>query len=1268
MSTATPVFSKNLNGSCELTLLAKLKSGFVALPDPMTYTTRLELLLAELFDTRKGVIERGTGFLGPLERLRTIHFVRWALVDRGERLLLAVTFDRPWEPYIRRIVEEAGPLLDVIFAHCEGYDGHSCRDGYSKFAQWVRERQQECEFFFAAFPGQTVDDLHALMQLKSNLERLAANQPTRVPPTAPASTLASLPLDSQLTELNVAPPGVEEYSAYFRSAVGLYRLRSFFPATPVPDPAYSDRAIFDRACGSILSSFGSTPPFPRPLAAQYDGLPSWYTSLFATPDVPPLSDHRSVEDAQRGILEAHATEDGEPMTHGCAVLLQFGENTRLFLESLRLACNARKNVHYNVGFTFQGLKKLGLSAQALAEFPLEFQQGMMARAGLLGDVSSNHPETWRLPRVNFETPTALELQLSDVDAVVLLQTRAPSSAGDHLWSAEHPLHGAVILLGQWGAQPLHVQPLRRYEEAMHGDKFREHFGFLDGFGQPEVARQIQSRNDIMTGEVLLGHPNDSGEILGEANPILNNGSFLVMRKLSQDVASFKRLTDGASRGLAEKMVGRTSEGVPLAAPEKCPYDSTFNYDDDVVGARCPLASHARLSNPRARDKASIFGRSVRTPRILRRGFSYGSRFVPGTEQEERGLLFMAYNASIAQQYEVIQRWLNGANGTGLDSSQRDPLTGAVSTTGGRTFRYRNGTDVVTVALPDQPLAKLEWGMYVFVPSLTGLAALLREYTSSQSRSQEQAYCPCELTPDEQAVLGRGQTILAELMRSPHASDWRAVLEEQGAVQQRIAFATLAAIRANHRVLRTPLGVLVMGAEEALEALTREESFSVREYYRRMQVAQMPMHLGMDARPIRQAVCPAHAVTGQRPDEAYVRDVNSGVVDYARESIANGYIDSITRLEAFLLAEELTERLLDSCIAVELDTAIDVQQLATVGTPVTQAAVEARVAQGSLRVAVDLTVFAQRIISLLSQEWFSLPDGREMLFSGEPADARDQRAFCPVDFTVFSLYVFRPDPDAGTAALAGARGAQITAAARRLVAAQLGDNATTHQFLRYLNDRAGAFGLNAGAQRELVVRSLVGTVDGFVAASYGSFLSVIEQWLEEGQLFRVQRRFSEALSDALLDQLRAHARERRTGFPAQISNDDPFVSEVIKALKLFPKPPWLHRVAVEDTVLGGVEIKRGDRVSIHLGQTALEQPGNPQLLFGGPYDRERKIANGAERTPLHACPAREMALGVVLGMLVAVLRRKNLTMESRLALRFEASREDIERVRAAAGRR
>src|SRR5262249_27928774 len=47
-----------------------------------------------------------------------------------------------------------------------------------------------------------------------------------------------------------------------------------------------------------------------------------------------------------------------------------------------------------IGFTWNGLRRLGLDETSLATFPEEFRQGMAARAAILGATGYNHPDQW----------------------------------------------------------------------------------------------------------------------------------------------------------------------------------------------------------------------------------------------------------------------------------------------------------------------------------------------------------------------------------------------------------------------------------------------------------------------------------------------------------------------------------------------------------------------------------------------------------------------------------------------------------------------------------------------------------------------------------------------------------------------------------------------------------------------------------------------------------------------------------------------------------
>ena len=56
-----------------------------------------------------------------------------------------------------------------------------------------------------------------------------------------------------------------------------------------------------------------------------------------------------------------------------------------------------------IAFTVEGLKALGVPQASLDSFPIEFRQGMAARAETLNDFGANAPANWEYP---FGTPEA----------------------------------------------------------------------------------------------------------------------------------------------------------------------------------------------------------------------------------------------------------------------------------------------------------------------------------------------------------------------------------------------------------------------------------------------------------------------------------------------------------------------------------------------------------------------------------------------------------------------------------------------------------------------------------------------------------------------------------------------------------------------------------------------------------------------------------------------------------------------------------------------
>lgn len=251
-----------------------------------------------------------------------------------------------------------------------------------------------------------------------------------------------------------------------------------------------------------------------------------------------------------------------------------------------------------IGFTCEGLRKMGLGANALASFDRAFQEGMFQEDRLrrLGDrrggewletVIPGGP-TWggNTPLDGAaadddarafaeEGPDAPEQRIATpvtVHALLLLYEQEEATA--EAWCAT-----VTAALAPHGVAIVHRLPLElRLDERGIA---REHFGFADGVSQPQpfetgvVTMGGQDApndfwNGVPLGEVLMGHKNGHNEIA--AGPVVPDtpagraagltehprgegfldlgldGSYMVARELKQDVAAFWRsMRDNAAR-------------------------------------------------------------------------------------------------------------------------------------------------------------------------------------------------------------------------------------------------------------------------------------------------------------------------------------------------------------------------------------------------------------------------------------------------------------------------------------------------------------------------------------------------------------------------------------------------------------------------------------------------------------------------------------------------------------------------------------------------
>ncbi|PDZ61390.1 Dyp-type peroxidase [Bacillus thuringiensis] len=375
----------------------------------------------------------------------------------------------------------------------------------------------------------------------------------------------------------------------------------------------------------------------------------------------------------------------------------------------------------NIAFTFEGLKKLIPEEAEKFNKDSAFVNGMAARSKMLGDRLD--PQNWVIGGPT-NLPDFLLIVASDTEDFLIQRINSIKESSK--------VNGGLELIHEENGRT-------RMDTNKPG---HEHFGYKDGISQPGIrglksdkpedfltARLIDPNDEraqsfskpgeplIWPGQFVLGYqkqnkndliqPEPNSDTLSGLPDWARNGSFLVFRRLQQDVAAFNKFVENMAAEvgmtpdmLGAKLIGRWKSGAPLirAKEEDNPSigndeftSNHFSYanpesaikliqdvgnqeipsaEEDSEGKTCPFAAHIRKLNPRDVRSAEL----NRTKMLLRRGIPYGKSFELAPD-EERGLLFMTYQASIEDQFEFMQRdWANNINFPSGGAGE-DPIVG-----------------------------------------------------------------------------------------------------------------------------------------------------------------------------------------------------------------------------------------------------------------------------------------------------------------------------------------------------------------------------------------------------------------------------------------------------------------------------------------------------------------------------------------------------------------------------------------------------------------
>ena len=379
----------------------------------------------------------------------------------------------------------------------------------------------------------------------------------------------------------------------------------------------------------------------------------------------------------------------------------------------------RGTPYVGVGLTNAGYARLGLTSAAPSD-PV-FQRGM------------RDPES--LANLNDPDPTQWEPGYQqEIHAIVLVGDADSLPANTRLGEVKALLSDSITVLAEETGKTQHDEAGRAIE----------HFGYVDGRSLPLfLTEDLDAERDTMDGTSVWNPFLPLGRVLvadpAAPHPPTDLGSYVVRRKREQNVRAVQAAAEERADALkldnhdreraGAMLVGRFRDGTPLTLQAQAgahkPVMNDFTYASDTAGHKCPFQAHVRKSNPRGSGGFET-PEEERLHLLARRGQTYGERTEGDQPDSGVGLLFMACNSDLGQQFEFVQRrWADNPgfprHGTAPEPGL-DPVTGQGSRPSQTWPQAWADNETQEAPAPEQTVT-MKGGEYFFMPSLPFLRSL-----------------------------------------------------------------------------------------------------------------------------------------------------------------------------------------------------------------------------------------------------------------------------------------------------------------------------------------------------------------------------------------------------------------------------------------------------------------------------------------------------------------------------------------------------------------